>query len=88
MSETASPEELNGLHSEVCKALTVEIKKVHTDAQGNQLRSASMLGQAIKFLKDNNIQATEKKKELADLVDSLPTFADDIPFGATTGPAH
>ncbi|MGQ0595859.1 hypothetical protein [Aquabacterium sp.] len=84
---TASVQQLDDLHTEVCIALTEEIKKVHEDANGNKLRSAPMLNAAIKFLANNSIQATQDKPALKKLVDALPTFDDDIPF-ASTGAAH
>jgi len=71
MSTPASEGELGGLHVIVAKVLKDRL-------QNNDLCTAADINAAIKFLKDNNIQATrEANKAMAELESELSKVSDE-----------
>ena len=76
----ASKELLDQLHNLVGQSLADEIKRYGEDGDlcGEPL-PAALIGQAIKFLKDNGIEALPTQNNgLGNLVDSLPDLDDEV----------
>lgn len=79
MSNRATEVILGSLHEELARILKEEINKTIVDKDGNIVRPAAILNVARQYLKDNNITATVDNKPMRELVDSLPSFDDDLP---------
>lgn len=76
----ASKELLDSLHNLVGRSLADEIKRYGEggDLAGEPL-PAALIGQAIKFLKDNGIEALPTENNgLGDLVDQMPELDDEV----------
>lgn len=78
MTARATEDQLGSLHDELAKILKQEIGRTVVDKDGNVVRPAAILNVARQFLKDNNITATVDHKPMRDLVESLPSFDDDL----------
>ncbi|MGY6517476.1 MAG: hypothetical protein ACXIUZ_02060 [Lysobacteraceae bacterium] len=82
MSDRATEDLLDTLHSLTATALMDEIKKFrqgkYLDKDGNVLPvPAALLAQAAKFLKDNGVDRPRREgNEIDKLANELPDFAD------------